>query len=163
MIFHLSSTRSQVFYEAGFFQLGDEAPVHEGFGLVVPYVRALLRDVFISRLQALSDGVGDGDEILLVNFVGAFKQFAIMGFQIFTQDFEAKIFVALQKMNAFHVRFHHPHDAVAIIDGMFAPGDDRHRRIADFLFGIPQDAIAFSLGLNVGGMRKVGGIDYAVI
>jgi hypothetical protein len=84
MILHLSTTRAQVFYEAGFFQLGDEACIHKRFRLVVPNIRALLGDVFISRLQALSDRVGDRDKRLAVDLVGAFEQFAIVGFQLFT-------------------------------------------------------------------------------
>jgi hypothetical protein len=65
-------------------------------------------------------------------------------------------------VNTFDVTLDHAHHAIAVIDGVFAPGDDRHGRIADFLFRIPQHAETFSLGLNIGWMREVGRIDRAV-
>ncbi len=65
-------------------------------------------------------------------------------------------------MNAFHVGLDHAHHAIAVIDRMLAPGNNRHGRVADFLFGIPEHAVAFALRLHIGRVGHVGGIDRAV-
>src|SRR5258706_1957471 len=149
----------KAFDEAALVQFGDETGVHEGVRFVVPDIRSLRRDIFVGRLQSLGDRIGDRDEILAVNFVGAFEQFAIGGFEILAQNLHARLFVRLEKMNRFDVRFDHAHDGVAIFGDPFAPRHDRHGRISYFLFSVPQYLEAFAFGLSVGWMRGIGSVD----
>src|SRR5258706_6627470 len=47
----------KVFDEAALVEFGDQTGVHEGLRFVVPNFRALRRDIFVGRLQSLSDWI----------------------------------------------------------------------------------------------------------
>ena len=121
--------------------------------------RPALGDVLISRFQALGDRIGRGNKIFLVNFVGAFQKLLVVVLEIFCENFLTRFFLGLKKVDALHMRAHHPHHGVAIfLNGLFAR-HHRHRRIRHFDARVPEHPVTFLLGLHVKWIGEIRRID----